>query len=223
MRWVRQVSAIVSKELAVELRTKENLSAMIVFALLVLVIFDFAFDLKGVDIQVLGPGILWVAFTFSGIIGLGRSFSAERDTGSLEGMLLAPVDRGAIFIGKAGANFLFIVVMEAITLPLFVILFNASLPWLPLIPYILLGTLGFAVVGTLLSAIAASTRMREVMLPVLLFPVLVPLLLAVVKITDGVISGRPFDEYSSWVNLLVAYDIILLVVAYVGFEYVVEE
>lgn len=223
MRWFRQVGAIVSKELAVELRTKENLSAMIVFSLLVLVIFDFAFDLKGADIQVLGPGILWVAFTFSGIIGLGRSFSAERDTGSLEGMLLAPVDRGAIFIGKASANFLFIVVMEAITLPLFVILFNASLPWLPLIGYILLGTLGFAAVGTLLSAIAASTRTREVMLPVLLFPVLVPLLLAAVKITDAVISGRPFDEYSSWVNLLVAYDVILLVVAYVSFEYVVEE
>lgn len=223
MIFFRQLSAILGKELAVEWRTREALSAMLVFSLLVLVIFNFAFDLQGVDIQVLGPGILWVAFCFSGILGLGRSFASERDKGSLEGMLLAPVDRGAMYLGKAIANFLFIVVMEAITLPLFVILFNVAIEWFPLVGYFVLGTLGFAAVGTLLSAIAASTRMREVMLPVLLFPVLVPLLVASVKITQGALQHLQFSDYQGWFNLLVAYDAIFLTVAYMVFEFVVEE
>src|SRR5581483_9212763 len=223
MLFFRQLYAIIAKELAVEWRTKETLSAMLVFALLVLVIFNFAFELQGLDLKVVGPGVLWVAFSFSGILGLGRSFAAERDKGSLAGMLLAPVDRGAIFLGKAFANFLFILVMEAVTLPLFVILFNASFDWFPLIGYVLLGTIGFAAVGTLLSAIAASTRMREVMLPVLLFPVLLPLLVASVKITQGAMQNLTFSDYQGWVNLLAAYDVIFLVVAYLVFEYVVEE
>jgi heme exporter protein B len=171
----------------------------------------------------LGPGVLWVAFTFSGILGLGRSFAAERDKGSLDGMLLAPVDRGAILIGKALANLVFIVVMEIITLPLFVILLNVNLPWFPLVLYLLLGTVGFAVVGTLISAVAASTRMREVMLPVLLFPILVPLFMAAVKATSGAMAGQAFSDYSNWFNLLLGYDIIFLVVAFLVFEYVVEE
>lgn len=223
MNFFRQLFAILAKELAVEFRTREALSAMLVFALLVLVIFNFAFELQGIDIKVLGPGILWVAFCFSGILGLGRSFARERDKGSMDGMLLAPVDRGAIYLGKAAANFLFIVIMEAVTLPLFVILFNASVEWFPLVGYILLGTIGFAAVGTLLSAIAASTRMREVMLPVLLFPVLIPLLVASVKITQGAFQNLPLSDYQGWLNLLIAYDVIFLVVAYLTFEFVVEE
>jgi heme exporter protein B len=221
--FLRQIGAIVAKDLAAELRTKENLSAMIVFALLVLVIFNFAFELKGVDMATTGPGVLWVAFTFSGILGLGRSFAAEKDKGSFEGMLLAPVDRGAIFLGKTISNLIFIVLMEAVTLPLFAVLFNVNLPRFPLAPYVLLGTIGFAAVGTLLSAIAASTRMREVMLPVLLFPIIVPLLVASVKLTGGALEQRAFAETSNWFNLLLAYDVIFLVVAFLTFEFVVEE
>ncbi len=223
MRFIRQVLAIIQKDIAAELRTKESLSAMIVFALLVLVIFNFAFELQGVDITVLGAGVLWVAFTFSGILGLGRSFAAEKDKGSLEGLLLSPVDRGAIFLGKAISNFIFIAVMEAVTLPLFAILNNAPLPWWPIIPYILLGTIGFAGMGTLLGAVAASTRMREVMLPILLFPVSIPLLMAAVKLTSGALQGRPFSEISNWFSILVTYDVVFVVVAFLVFEYVVEE
>lgn len=219
----RQLYAIIAKELEVEWRTKESLSAILVFGLIVLVIFNFAFELQGIDINVIGPGILWVAISFSGILGLGRSFAAERDRGSLEGMLLAPVDRGAIFLGKAFANLVFIVVMEVVLLPLFVILFNVSLEWFPLLWYILLGTLGFAVVGTLLAAIAASTRMREVMLPVLLFPILVPLLVASVKLTQGALQKLPVSDYQGWLNLLIAYDVIFLIVAFLTFEYIVDE
>jgi heme exporter protein B len=192
MKFFCQVLAIIQKDLAAELRTKENLSAMIVFSLLVLVIFNFAFELQGLDITVLGSGVLWVAFTFSGILGLGRSFAAEKDKGSLEGVLLSPVDRGAVFLGKATSNFVFITVMEAVTLPLFALLNNVALPWWPLVPYVMLGTLGFAAMGTLLSAVAASTKMREVMLPILLFPVSIPLLMAVVKLTGGIASARLF-------------------------------
>lgn len=223
MRFLRQVYAILGKELAIEWRTREVLSAMLVFSLLVLVIFNFAFELQGVDILVLGPGLLWVAICFSGILGLGRSFARERDKGSLEGMLLAPVDRGAIFLAKATANFIFIVLMEAVTLPLFVILFNVPIMWFPLVGYIILGTLGFSAIGTLLSAIAASTRMREVMLPVLMFPVVVPLLVAAVKITQGALQNLPFSDYQGWFTLLVAYDIIFVTAAFLTFEYVVEE
>lgn len=223
MPFFRQLYAILAKELQVEWRTKETLSAMLVFALLVLVIFNFAFDLQDVDIRVFGPGVLWVAFSFSGIIGLGRSFASERDRSSLDGMLLAPVDRGAIFLGKAFANFLFILAMEIVTLPLFVILFNVPMQWFPLVGFILMGTAGFAAVGTLLSAIAASTRMRDVMLPVLLFPVLIPLLVASVKLTQGALQELPFSDYQGWFNLLLAYDVIFLVVAFLTFEFVVEE
>lgn len=223
MIFFRQVQAIIAKDLAAELRTKENLSAMLVFSLLVLMIFNFAFELKGVDMTALGPGVLWVAFTFSGILGLGRSFASERDKGSLDGILLAPVDRGAILVGKAAANLIFILVMEAVTLPVYVILFNSPLPWFPLVIYILLGTLGFAVVGTLLSAVAASTRMREVMLPVLLFPVMVPLFISVVNVSSGAFAGQAFSDYSTFFNLLIAFDVIFSVVAFLVFEYVVEE
>lgn len=223
MRFVRQVLAIVRKDLAMELRTKENLSAMIVFALIVLVIFNFAFELQVVDLRVVGPGVLWVAFTFSGILGLGRSFTAEKDKGSLEGMLLSPVDRGAIFLGKTISNFIFITAMQAVTLPLFAILNNIALPWFPLIPYIVLGTLGFAAVGTVLSAIAASTKMREVMLPILLFPVSIPLLMAAVKLTSGALQSLDFSQLAWWLNILVLYDVVFVVVAFWVFEYVVEE
>lgn len=223
MRFVRQVLAIVQKDLAMELRTKENLSAMIVFALIVLVIFNFAFELQAVDIRVVGPGVLWVAFTFSGILGLGRSFAAEKDKGSLEGMLLSPVDRGAIFLGKTISNFIFITTMQAVTLPLFAILNNIALPWFPLIPYIVLGTIGFAAVGTVLSAIAASTKMREVMLPILLFPVSLPLLMAAVKLTSGALQALDFSQLAWWLNILLLYDVVFVVVAFWVFEYVVEE
>jgi heme exporter protein B len=223
LKFFRQVLAIVQKDLAAELRTKENLSAMIVFSLLVLVIFNFAFELQGLDITVVGSGVLWTAFTFSGILGLGRSFAAEKDKGSLEGVLLSPVDRGAVFLGKMISNFLFISVMEAVTLPLFALLNNAAIPWIPLVPYVILGTIGFAAIGTLLSAVASSTKMREVMLPILLFPVSVPLLMAAVKLTGGALQSRAFSEVANWFSILIAYDAIFLVVAFWVFEYVVEE
>ncbi|MBI3914639.1 MAG: heme exporter protein CcmB [Chloroflexi bacterium] len=219
------IIAIIRKDLLAELRTIEISSAVIFFALIVLVIFNFAFELQvgSQEIQTLGPGVLWVAFAFSSMIGLGRSISAEKDKGSLEGLLLTPVDRGAIYLGKVASNFIFTSIMEAITLVAFVILFNPTSLSLAVIPYIILGTLGLSAIGVLLAAVAAGTLIREVMLPVLLFPVSIPLFSAGVNLTRNAFESRPFSDDAGSFGLLVAFDVIFLVVAFLLFEYVVEE
>jgi heme exporter protein B len=221
--FLRKTLAIVHKDIIAELRTKEMFSSMFVFALLVIVIFNFAFELRVANIKQVAPGVLWVAFTFAGMLGLNRSFILEKDRGCLEGLLLAPVDRSAIYFGKMLGNLIFMSVVEAIVLPIFWILFNPPLFSPTLILIIVLGTVGFAGVGTLFSAIAVHTRAREVMLPILLFPIVVPLMIAAVKITGGLLDGQPLSEMRNWLNLLVGFDVIFLAVSYMTFDYVVEE
>ena len=223
IRFLRKVLAIVHKDIVAELRTKEMFSSMFVFALLVIVIFNFAFELRVANVKQVAPGVLWVTFTFAGMLGLNRSFILEKDKGCLEGLLLAPVDRSAIYFGKMLGNLIFMSVVEAIVLPIFWVLFNPPLFSPALILVIVLGTLGFAGVGTLFSAIAVHTRAREVMLPILLFPIVVPLMIAAVKITGGLLDGQPLSEMRNWLNLLVGFDIIFLTVSYMTFDYVVEE
>ena len=221
--FLRKVLAIVHKDIIAELRTKEMFSSMFVFALLVIVIFNFAFELRVANVKQVAPGVLWVTFTFAGMLGLNRSFILEKDRGCLEGLLLAPVDRSAIYFGKMLGNLIFMLVVEAIVLPIFWVLFNPPLFSPALILIIVLGTLGFAGVGTLFSAIAVHTRAREVMLPILLFPIVVPLMIAAVKITGGLLDGQPLSEMRNSLNLLVGFDIIFLTVSYMTFDYVVEE
>ena len=223
MRFLRKVLAIVRKDVAVELRTKEILSSMFIFALLVLVIFSFAFELRVEDVRQVTPGVLWVTFIFTGTLGLNRSFALEKDRGCLEGLLLCPVDRSAIYFGKMLGNVIFMLIMEAIILPIFSVLFNVALFQPALILIIVLGTLGYAGVGTLLSAMAAHSRAREVMLPVLLFPIVVPAIIAAVKATGGIIDGQQLSEIPHWVRLLVAFDVIFLAISFMTFDYVVEE
>ena len=220
---VRKILAIVHKDIIAELRTKEMFSSMFVFALLVIVIFNFAFELRVANVKQVAPGVLWVTFTFAGMLGLNRYFILEKDKGCLEGLLLAPVDRSAIYFGKMLGNLIFMSVVEAIVLPIFWVLFNPPLFNPALILIIVLGTLGFAGVGTLFSAIAVHTRAREVMLPILLFPIVVPLMIAAVKITGGLLDGQPLSEMRNWLNLLVGFDVIFLTVSYMTFDYVVEE
>jgi len=223
MSFLRKVLAIVQKDVAVELRTKEMLSSMFVFALLVIVIFNFAFELRVENVREIAPGVLWVTFTFAGMLGLNRSFVLEKDKGCLEGLLLCPVDRSAIYFGKMVGNFTFMTVVEAIILPIFSVLFNLSLFHPILLLIVVLGTLGFAGVGTLFSAMAVHTRAREVMLPVLLFPVVVPAMIAAVKATGGILDGQLFSEIAHWFRLLVAFDVIFLAISFMTFDYVVEE
>jgi len=222
MNYLRKVWAIVWKDLLTELRTREMISSMLVFALLVLFIFNFAFELRVEQVMAVAPGVLWVTFTFAGMLGLNRAFVLEKDRGCLDGLLLSPVDRSAIYFGKMLGNTLFMLIVEAIALPVFVVLFN--LPFPPLLPVVvLLGTVGFAGVGTLFSAMTVHTRAREVLLPVLLFPVVVPVIIAAVKLTAGLLDGVSLSETMHWLRLLVAFDVIFLAVAYMTFDYVVEE
>jgi len=223
MSLLRQIAAIIHKDVTAELRTKEMFSSMFVFALLTVVIFNFAFELRVADARAIAPGVLWVSVTFAGMLGLNRSFVLEKDQGCLDGLLLAPVDRSAIYFGKMLGNFLFITVVEAIILPIFSALFNVNLiqPWILVV--LLLGTLGFSGVGTLFSAMAVHTRAREVFLPILLFPVVVPALIAAVKLTAGLLDGQALADMANWMQLLVAFDIILVAVSYMTFDYVVEE
>jgi heme exporter protein B len=224
MLYLRKVHAIVAKDVASELRTREVLSSMFVFSLLVMLIFNFAFELRADNQKALAPGVLWAAIAFAGMLGLARSFILEKDRGSIDGLLLAPVDRSAIFVGKMLGNMLFMVVVEAVILPVFVVLFNlpaAVLP--PLAGVAVLGTFGLAGVGTLFSAMAVHTRAREVMLPVLLFPVIVPVILAAVKLSAGIIDGLPFAEVQNWFSMLLAFDVVFATLSAVLFDYVVEE
>lgn len=224
MNFLRKIGAVAWKDLRAEWRTREMFSAMFVFSLLVIIIFNFALELRAENARVLLPGILWVAFTFSGMLGLNRSFIQEKDRGSLEGLLLCPVDRSAIYLGKMLANAALMALVEIFILPVAFVLFNLSFESLPGVAVVtLLGTMGFAGVGTLFSAMAVNTRAREVMLPLLLFPVAVPLIIAAVKVTAGIMDGLPGTELARWWQLLIGFDVIFLVLSFMLFDYVIEE
>ena len=222
-RYFQVVWAVLWKDLRIELRTKDVFTSMAVFAALALLIFNFAFELRIPDKSMVVPGVLWVTIAFAGVLGLGRAFISEKDRGSLAGLLLAPVDRSAIYFGKMLASLIFILVVEAFILPLIVVFFNVPLITAPLLLILLLGTIGFAAVGTIFSALAVNTRAREVLLPVLLFPVLLPLLIAGIRTTIGLLEGQSLADHANWLQLIVFFDILFLVVAFLTFDYVVEE
>jgi len=221
--YLDKVLAIVGKDVASELRTREVLSSMFVFAVLVIVIFNFAFELKVDNTEAVAPGVLWVAIAFAGMLGLNRSFITEKDRGCMEGLLLCPVDRSTIYLGKMLGNLLFMTTMEVIVLPVFAAFFNLSVLSPRLLLIVVLGTIGFAAVGTLFSAVAVHTRTREVMLPILLLPVAVPVLVAAVKATEDAIARIPPPTEGPWLGVLVAFDIIFTTVAFLTFEYVFQE
>ncbi len=223
MRFWHAVGAIIWKDIRAELRTKDIFSSMFVFAVLSVIVFNFAFELRVPDMKMVAPGIVWVAISFAGTLGLNRAFVIEQDKGSLAGLLLAPVDRAAIYFGKMFGNLIFIFAVEIILLPLVMIFFNLSLiTWQHLL-VLFLGTYGFAAVGTVFSAMAVNTRAREVMLPILLFPVLLPVLVAGVKMTGGLLDGEPLANIANWLQLVAVYDVGFTVVAYLTFGFVVEE
>ena len=225
--WLRaysaQVAALLWKDLVVELRTRDVLTSMLVFGLLSLTVFTFAFDLRTEGILLATPGILWVSVLFSGMLGLGRSYSHERERGSMEGLLLCPMDRSAIFVAKFLTNLFLLLAVEVVLVPVFAAFFDVAVFSGGVVAIILLGTVGFAAVGTVFGAMAANTRAREVMLPVLMLPILVPLLIAAVKATGLLMDGGPWSSVWTWANLLIGFDVVYLVVSFVVFEFVVED
>jgi heme exporter protein B len=216
------VWALVWRDLLAEYRTREVLGGGIVFALLTLVVFNFAIDLQPESATDLAPGILWIGFAFAGMLAFGRSFAAERERGTLDGLLLAPIDRGAIYLARAVTNTILMGVVELVSLPVFVGLYNLRVSWGDLLLTTALGTIGFTGAGTLVAAIAASTRAREVMLPVLLLPLTVPVLIASVKATAIALGARPVETLP-WLQLLVGFDVIVVATSFIVFEYVLEE
>jgi heme exporter protein B len=221
--YISAVQAVIWKDLAAELRSRELISAMLVFALLVILIFNFSLELQPKMRATISSGILWVTFSFAGTIGLNRSMATEKDRGCLDGLLLTPADRSAIFFGKAIGNLLFMVVVEAIVLPVYSFLYGINLFNPGLVLVILLGSIGYAAVGTLLASMAVQTRTRDVLLPILLFPLIIPVLLSAVKASQAFLAGSPWAEISPWINLLLVYDIVFTTAAYMVFDYIVEE
>ncbi len=216
-----QVWFILLKDIRCELRSKQMWAGMGLFALLVLVIFNFAFDLRVDNKAAVAPGALWVAFVFASFLGLGRTIAAEREHGSFDRLLLCPIDRKAIYLAKLLGNVLFIGVVEIVALPVFAILFAVPFSAAALIPIVLLGTVGIASVGTLFSAMAAATRARELLLPILVFPLIVPIVIAAVRATGSVMVVTANEP--PWLGLIAAFDAIFLSLSTVLFEYVIEE
>jgi heme exporter protein B len=221
--YLKVIGSIIWKDLLAELRSRELLSAMLVFALLVILIFNFAIELQPDLRIIITPGVLWVTFAFAGTLGLNRSMAVEKDLGCLDGLLLAPVDRSAIYFGKAIGNLVFMLIVAMIVVPVYSILYNISLFNPGLLLVVVLGSTGYAAVGTLLSSMAVQTRTRDILLPVLLFPVIVPVLLAAVKASGGYLQNLPMNEIWPWLNILIAYDVIFTALSFMVFEFVVEE
>src|SRR5712671_78802 len=220
MTFLEQVLTILWKDIRCELRSKQTWTGMGLFALLVLVIFNFAFDLRVDNKAAIAPGVLWVAFVFASLLGLGRTIAAEREKGSLDRLLLCPVDRKAIYLAKLLGNMLFIGVVEIVALPVFAALFDVPL-FGALLPIVLLGTLGIAGIGTLFSAMAAATQARELLLPILVFPLIVPVVIAAVRATGTLMV--PVANEPPWLGLIAAFDVIFLSVSMLMFAYVIEE
>jgi heme exporter protein B len=224
-RFTGQLRALIWKDLLVEARGRETILAGAVFALLILVIFNFAFDLRVSDVAAVAPGVLWVTVTFAGVLSLGRAFARERDRRTLDGLLLAPLDRSALYLAKVITSVASMLVVEVVAVPAFIGLFNLVVDLPLLVLALVLGTLGLGGVGTLFAAIAAHTRAREVLLPLLLFPIQVPVILATVKSTGAAIRvpGLDAPDVGQWLGLLIAFDGLFLGLSVLLFDYAIEE
>lgn len=220
-KYLGKALVILWKDVLSELRTRDIVTSVLVFALLVIVVFNFAFEPGRLGL--VAPGVLWIAFTFAGVLGMSRSFALEKDKGCLEGLMLCPVDRGVIYLGKMLGILVFMLVVEAIIMPIFSIFFNLPIFMPRLVLIALLATVGFASVGTLFSALAVNTKAREIMLPILFFPIVAPAIIAAVKASGLVLAGEPWVSLSPWLQMMAAFDVIFLVVSSLAFEFIVEE
>ena len=217
------VFAIFWKDILSGLRTKEVITSVLVFGLLVLVIFNFAFETGSGTRDSVAPGILWVALVFAGVLGLNRTYDPERENACIEGLMLCPVERHVIYWGKLASSFTFMLMVAIVITPIFLALFDLPLflPRLALI--ILLAALGFSSIGSLFSALSAGTKARDILLPILFLPVVVPVIIAAVEATAVALDGRPWSDMSTWLQVMIAFDVIFLVISTLVFEFITEE
>lgn len=223
--YLSQVKAIVWKDFVTELKTRELFSSMFVFAVLVMLIFIFSLNLSVVKANQVGPGVLWVAILFAGTLGLNRSFTLQKENGCLQGLMLAPVDRSAIYFGKMLSNLAFLLIMETFLLPVFMIFFNVDLASHlgSLLAVIFMGTLGFSALGTLLSSLSSNLKTREIMLPILLYPLIVPIAIGSVQLTGQILDGKSLADMMNWVALIICFDIIFISASIMTIDHILEE
>lgn len=219
---LRKIWAIAQKDLHTELRTREVFGAMTAFSVLAVILFGLAFDLVPRQ-ELIAPGVLWGMLLFSGILGLNRSFGAEVDQQSLSALLLAPMDRSAIYFGKVLANLCFMLVTQVFVVPVLFILFGVNLFRLWIFAGLFLGLIGYVSIGTFFAALSSSIRARETLLPILMLPVLVPLFLAGLSLTSDILVGRTFTEVCHWLGMLILYDLTFLIIPYMVFDLIWEE
>lgn len=220
----RRVLAVAWKDATAERRTKANFNAVVFLAAAILLLFGFALGPEREALQLAAGGVIWLTVLFAGVLSFNRSYEQELENGALEVLLLYPGDRRAIFLGKLLANLAFVLLVEAIMLPTAAFLYDLPIVRfaLPLAGVLVLGTVGFVTLGTFYAAMASRLRAREVLLPLLLFPMLIPLLVACVEATAAVLAGDPMGDAGSWMRLLVVFDVVFLVAAFMAFEYVIE-
>lgn len=216
---------IARKDLSIEFRTRSAFLSAVVFSLLGLVIFYYAWDPTAVTATDLAPGVLWIIFTFSGLLGLHRSFGVETADRAIDALLASPVSREAIFLGKALANLVFVAAVQAIALPALALFYNLRLVEIagPLIAIALLAAIGLVAVGTLFSAMAVNTRLAELLLPMLALPFFVPIVIAAAQATSKLLSGRPVIEIGAWIKLLLAFDIVFVAACTMAYAFTVED
>jgi len=231
MRWPLVANILLSawliarKDLSIEFRTRSAFLSAVVFSLLGLVIFYYAWDPTAVTATDLAPGVLWIIFTFSGLLGLHRSFGVETADRAIDALLASPVSREAIFLGKAIANLIFVAAVQAIAIPALALFYNLHLGEVaaPLIAIAILAAIGLVAVGTLFSAMAVNTRLAELLLPMLSLPFFVPIVIAAAQATSKLLSGRPVVEIGAWLKLLLAFDIVFVAACTLAYPFTVED
>lgn len=225
MSTLRAILTIVAKDLRGEFRTKEALTSTVVFSVLVLLVFNFGFEPGTRDVRMVGAGILWSAVLFAAILAMNRLLLNEREGGGLEGLMLAPLSRADLYLAKCTTLFCILALAEVIILALFVVLYDVNLGGrvFSLLGVLLAGTVGLAALGTTFATIAVRTRSREVMLPLLLIPLAVPVLIACVEYTSAIIGARDLADEAHWLRLLAAFDVVFLALGYVTYPTILEE
>jgi len=224
MELVKQTLLLLWKDLLLELRRRDSLLTMFFFGTLLLFVFHFSFDLPPDKVAEMAPALLWLAFLFTGTLGLTQLFQVERENHCLDALLLSPLDRGALFLAKSCFNLFLMLLVELVVMPLFWILFNLHgwnlLPQLFLVT--LLGTVGFCVLGTIMSAITLRARARELLLPLVLFPLMIPVILATIRCMENIMSAGELGAAWSWLRLLLGFDVIFVTVGILMFDRVIE-